>query len=753
MLSYLVSGRLKEIGDFFALRNGLPQFSRYPRRFQSFLLKRNLIASLITAGAMVLSPIEWGYPKAEAYCGYTLNYVCECDENYSNCPSDCSALCGNGVCDSGENEYGKITSCPEDCGQCSTCGAPSFICDPGETSCNCPSDCVAVCGDGCCDYYYYENTYCPLDCGQPDDCPPGPCDHDCYCDSGETACRCPSDCVDTDNDGFGDGPGTDDYYCDNCPGVYNSWQWDSNGDGIGDACQCATDFICTNNSQCGSEASCTFYQEVPCPADTSPLLAYCQSLPGFGETTFASCLPCSFPGCSYSFIFCGGPYDPLDADLEDERSLCEGSPLWGSFEGSGAAGGTCVGSQCNCPQPCTSSTECSDGDACNGDEACVNGFCTAGTPMNCDDADVCNGAETCVAGSCAPGTPLVCDDGNACNGVETCASPTGCQPGTPLFCDDLNLCTNDACNPTTGCQYVQVPMDDGDACTTDACDSLTGTISHVLISCDDANICTDDSCTPATGCVHTNNSASCSDGDACTTGDACSAGTCVGGPVPNCDDGNPCTVDTCLSGSGCVHTPAAAGTACGSPSDTDCDNPDSCDGAGSCQPNYEPAITQCRSDAGQCDVAEYCNGAGSCPADGFEANGTTCDDGNACTTGDACSAGSCVGGAAPNCDDGNVCTDDSCNPATGCAHVSNTASCNDGIACTNGDTCSGGVCAGSPVSGCCETDSDCNDNNSCTSDVCKIVSGNATGTCTNACVSAKVNPSCKKVKGKCPVIP
>ena len=37
------------------------------------------------------------------------------------------------------------------------------------------------------------------------------------------------------------------------------------------------------------------------------------------------------------------------------------------------------------------------------------------------------------------------------------------------------------------------------------------------------------------------------------------------------------------------------GTACGDPGDTVCDDPDTCDAAGSCQANYEPPATLCRS--------------------------------------------------------------------------------------------------------------------------------------------------------------
>ncbi len=53
-----------------------------------------------------------------------------------------------------------------------------------------------------------------------------------------------------------------------------------------------------------------------------------------------------------------------------------------------------------------------------------------------------------------------------------------------------------------------------------------------------------------------------------------------------------------------------------------------------------------------------------------------------------------------DCADSNVCTDDSCDPATGCVHVDNTAPCDDGNACTTDDTCSAGACVGGSPGDC-----------------------------------------------------
>jgi hypothetical protein len=54
------------------------------------------------------------------------------------------------------------------------------------------------------------------------------------------------------------------------------------------------------------------------------------------------------------------------------------------------------------------------------------------------------------------------------------------------------------------------------------------------------------------------------------------------------------------------------GTACGSGTDTDCDDPDTCDGGGTCEVNNEP-------------------------------DGTSCDDSSVCTGGDECTGGVCSG--------------------------------------------------------------------------------------------------------------
>src|SRR5206468_5663715 len=138
-------------------------------------------------------------------------------------------------------------------------------------------------------------------------------------------------------------------------------------------------------------------------------------------------------------------------------------------------------------------------------------------------------------------------------------------------------------------------------------------------------------------------------------------------------------------------------------------NGDCC--SSTCQ--FESADTSC-DDGNPCTDNATCDGAGTCPVTGFNTSG--CDDGSACTTSDRCAEGICVGGPAPDCEDSNECTDDSCDPASGCQHSSNTSSCDDGNACTTTDTCSAGSCAGGPPPS-------CDDGNPCTEDRCSPSEG------------------------------
>ncbi|HEX4826173.1 MAG TPA: hypothetical protein VFV19_17875 [Candidatus Polarisedimenticolaceae bacterium] len=427
--------------------------------------------------------------------------------------------------------------------------------------------------------------------------------------------------------------------------------------------------------------------------------------------------PCTDDSCNPST---GCVHTNNTAPCDDGNACTTGDTCGGGTCNGGPApncddGNPCTDDSCNPSTGCVhtnNTAPCDDGNACTTGDTCGGGTCVGGPAPNCDDGNVCtidscNPATGCVhdAGG-ANGNP--CDDGNACTGVngnEDHCNDGSCQPGGTVPCDDGNVCTTDTCNPASGCVFTNntAPCNDGNACTTG--DTCGGGTCHggPAPNCDDGNPCTDDSCNPVTGCVHTNNTAPCNDGNACTTGDTCGGGTCHGGAAPNCDDGNPCTDDSCNPSSGCVHTnntaPCSDGNAC--------TTGDTC-GGGTCHGGAPPNCN----DGNPC-TDDSCNPSSGC----VHTNNTApCNDGNACTTGDACSGGTCVGGPAPNCNDNNVCTTDSCNPATGCTHVNNTAPCDDGNACTTNDTCSGGTCHGGSAP-------NCNDGNPCTTDSCNPASG------------------------------
>lgn len=367
--------------------------------------------------------------------------------------------------------------------------------------------------------------------------------------------------------------------------------------------------------------------------------------------------------------------------------------------------GICAGSD-------TSAVDCNDGNACTNDSChpisgCQNTPSLAGTPCgspadtSCSNPDTCDGFGVCAANHEPDGTP--CPDGVFCNGAESCQGGV-CAPGTPVpaCCTLDSECSNgDVCDGLESCV--------GNAC-----------VAGTPLNCDDSNVCTDDFCDEVTGCFHTPNTASCDDGEVCTTGDTCSATMCMGGPPPSCADGNLCTQNICVPGVGCTNPPTGAGTACGSSSDTNCDNPDTCNGAGACLTNLELDGTSC-ADGLVCNGAETCQ-SGLCspgtplPSPPCCEGDLDCDDGNVCNGLESCVGNVCMMGTSLNCNDGNVCTNDSCNQISGCQNVPNSAPCSDGNGCTTVDVCSGGFCnPGPPIV--------CNDFNDCTDDSCSPVSG------------------------------
>jgi len=125
----------------------------------------------------------------QAVCG---NKICESGENVNNCPQDCAGTCGDGICNP---YYESRNNCPQDCGQVQpVCG--NNVCESGENVNNCPKDCAGTCGDGVCNPYYENQNNCPQDCGQVQ-----PNCGNKICESGENVNNCPQDCSGVCGDG------------------------------------------------------------------------------------------------------------------------------------------------------------------------------------------------------------------------------------------------------------------------------------------------------------------------------------------------------------------------------------------------------------------------------------------------------------------------------------------------------------------------------------------------------------------------
>jgi hypothetical protein len=239
--------------------------------------------------------------------------------------------------------------------------------------------------------------------------------------------------------------------------------------------------------------------------------------------------------------------------------------------------------------------------------------------------------DTCfIEGQC-----VAADTANPASECQLCDpsnSTTDWSPrpvGTPCGDPGSGECDNpDACNAAGECEANNKP--DGTVCT------------------EDGNECTDDICL-----------AGLCENPPQPEGFAC------GDPFDSeCD--NP---DTCDGAGTCLDNLEPPGFACGDPTDTDCDNPDTCDGAGTCELNLEPDGTACTDDGNdctqdfcdvgacihpdepvdtpcgdpndtQCDNPDTCDGLGVC-LDNNEADGLPCDDENVCTGPDECLAGAC----------------------------------------------------------------------------------------------------------------
>ncbi|MBN2498026.1 MAG: hypothetical protein JXR96_25770 [Deltaproteobacteria bacterium] len=297
---------------------------------------------------------------------------------------------------------------------------------------------------------------------------------------------------------------------------------------------------------------------------------------------------------------------------------------------------------------CQTDNDCDDGEACTLDSCqlagCTHEAVADGTrcgELGCQGIRL--GYPTCLVGECT-GFELVedCDDGNACT-TDDC-SPSGCtRTNNTDPCDDEDPCTmEDRCAGGICLGVAEDADHDGfvdENCGGRDCDDADPDVNPSVFEgpwdgapCDDDK---DNDCDGTTdsgpGCTPCDQAEDCDDHNPCNGLETCNDGSCAPGEPLDCNDGQFCNgPESCDPQLGCVSPgdpcPRTdcnhcdedldlcfdpAGEPCGDGSQTACDRPDSCDGAGNCLANHEPQGTDC-DDQLFCNGADVCNAAGEC---------------------------------------------------------------------------------------------------------------------------------------------
>jgi hypothetical protein len=185
-------------------------------------------------------------------------------------------------------------------------------------------------------------------------------------------------------------------------------------------------------------------------------------------------------------------------------------------------------------------------------------------------------------------------------------------------------------------------------------------VCDISESCDGVNNdCPANAFEPPTTACGDPTDTECSNPDSCNGAGSCSANNETSG-TPCSDDGEICTADQCNGSGTCAHPAGNAGTECRAASAGQlCDEAEECDGvSGTCPPDAPKiAGVVCRPTAGECDAADECDGVSfQCPADGFAPSGTACTADSEICTLDIC-------------DGNNNCTHPAGNAGTQCRAV------------------------------------------------------------------------------------
>lgn len=222
---------------------------------------------------------------------------------------------------------------------------------------------------------------------------------------------------------------------------------------------------------------------------------------------------------------------------------------------------------------CLIDQECKDGNACNGEEQCANGYCTHGAGISngqvcevgADELSVCRGSN-CLASRCGDGITDErrsedCDDANATDGDGcdrnckfTCATADDCGDGD--ICNGAEICDVELHVCVAGERAEdEVDCGDGYACRGGRCLSIAcgdGVVDNGE-ECDDGNVNGGDGCDES--CAYECHVVEdCDDGNVCNGVETCDVEThaCLAGTALDCDDRDACTDDQCDATRGCV---------------------------------------------------------------------------------------------------------------------------------------------------------------------------------------------------------
>jgi formylglycine-generating enzyme required for sulfatase activity len=259
---------------------------------------------------------------------------------------------------------------------------------------------------------------------------------------------------------------------------------------------------------------------------------------------------------------------------------------------------------------CTAQTrECITGEITVACGECLEGYHDVdGSCLDDNECDpyTCNGHGTCDATS---GTPLcTCDSGYIGDNCENCNLNAGYHLGA-----DQLTCTTNLCDPSPCTGDHQVCSNGICSCQAGYCHIDDTCIAHGEVDpWQKCNVCDAFSDT--------------SDWSIAPFGTICreSDGECDGAEV--CDGAS---ADCPLQHFKNFATP------CGSSENSICNRPDSCDGMGSCAPNFTGTQIMCRAPQSTCDATDFCNGVGGC-IDEIQPAQSPCNDQNDCTFNDMC---------------------------------------------------------------------------------------------------------------------